>query len=241
MIHRYSGIDTAHRCMYKFKLDYIDKLPQEGGHSIDLAFGTGLHSGLQAIMEGEDPALTFSIYWESVKGALQDVRNSYEELGALGQTFLARFLRLHAKKFTPTRIEQRLQGKIGGYDFEGTPDLVGLYEGVPSLIDFKTSAREYPKEKIVVNEQMPIYAELERQQPGGLKVEQLVYYVFIKGEGRIQTIKRPLTDALLTGALQNVILMCRELQGRTEYPKNPGSCVMGSWKCPRYQFCHGDK
>jgi hypothetical protein len=239
---RYSAIDTAHSCLTRYKLQYVDKIPAhaDGVDSIDLKFGTALHAGIAACLEGDDGEQTFKVFWDSLKGKpFVESRFNWQALGDMGPKFLARFSRLHAKHFSPVAIEQHMRGSIGTHAFEGTPDFVGSYKGTPSIVDFKTSGRAYPKEKILVNEQMPLYAALAAQNLD-FKAEQLVYYVFIKQEMRIQVVTAALTEKLLDSAIQNVIITADDLKSRKVFPKNPNSCVMGSWRCPYFEKCHGD-
>jgi hypothetical protein len=241
MIFRYSAIDTAHRCLRRYQLQYVDKVQVDGAEGADLVFGTALHTALQATLEGDNGLLTFQRYWKSVeKQEMIHSRLNWDGLSQSGEVLLAKFERLHAKHFTDMHIEKTLRGNVGGYEFEGTPDIIGLYKGVHSVVDFKTSNRPYGKEKILLNEQMYIYAELARQTYGKLP-EQLVYYVFNKPDQKIQVITTPLTEALLKPRLANVEMMCKDLIGRKAFPMNPNSCVMGTFKCPYYDRCHGGK
>ncbi len=238
MKYRYSGLDTAHSCLRKFKEIYIDGAPSE--ESIDMLFGTSLHAGLQAMLEGDNAGATFKAVFDTSLGSgMKEGRKSTEELYGLGGVFLGRFERLHRKKFGEGKCEAALSGKIGGFDVEGTADFVGLYEGVPSILDFKTSAYAYPKEKILTSEQMPIYAELAKQCLG-FEAKQIVYYVFCKGEGRIQTLTRTLTQEFLDMHLANVLTYIQDLDKRTTWPKNSNSCMYGrDSKCSFFDKCWG--
>lgn len=237
---RYSAIDTAHRCLYKYKRIYLDAAEIPGTETGDTHFGTGMHAGIESCLSGGVGGDTFKAYWDSIRDTeLTYSRFNWEQLGAMGPGLLNRFERLHKKHFIPKALELEMRGSIGPHAFRGTADYIGLYKGVPSIIDFKTSNRTYEKEKIITNEQLPIYAELAKQALG-YKVEQIVYYVFVKSENKIQTLCLPVTEQYLTKRLENVILICNELVGRTVFPKNPNSCMMGSFKCPLFNECHGD-
>lgn len=239
---RYSGLDTAHKCLRKYQLQYIERIPQPGVEGLDLAFGTGIHLGVQTCLEGGDPVAIFNTFWDSYRNKeLVKSRMSYDELADLGPVFLSRFERLHAKYFSHVTLEQTIKGTLGGHAFEGTPDVVGLYNGIPSIVDFKTSNYAYPKERILVNEQMPIYAHLANQSMG-YEVKQLVYFVFVKSTGTIQRpIVVPLTKKLLDSAIRNAIIMSDDLKTRKVYPMNPNSCMMGTFKCPYFDTCHKGK
>lgn len=233
----YSSISTAYTCYQKYKYLYVDELSTPGPDSAELHFGTAIHMGLQAMIEGADYQSVFSFYWQSIKKADVEYRRyDWDAYLEMGTVFLARFERLHLKSFgKPDFLEERLYKKLGKFDLEGTPDYIGEYKGVLSVIDFKTSATPYPKEKIVVNEQMPLYAYLS-----GLDVKQAVYYVFCKSDTRIQTVVQELTPEFMKNKLANIESMCEDLSQRSTYPRNTNGCMMGSYKCAFFTKCHGD-
>jgi hypothetical protein len=220
MIFRYSALDTAYQCLKKYENIYILGLKQEG-HSRDIEFGTALHLGLKDIMEGGEGSLSFSMYWDSVADKqFSKSRFDHAELRKLGLTFLERFNKLHAKKFKVFKLEEAMETTLEGFTLQGTADVIGDYEGIPSIIDFKTSAKEYPKEKIIKNPQMYIYAYMAKKL-WKYEAKQLVYTVFIKTEGRIQTVKTELTKDKLDDMINNELIMIRDLASRKEFPRNP--------------------
>ena len=243
--YRYSAIETASRCLRKFKLDYLDGLPVDTEPSIELLFGTGLHLALQASLEGEDTLTTFNVYWDSLRSTLLHEKYRYRDYALKAAEFIRKFNKMHRQHLKPHALEKTLTAEIGGYSFEGTPDFVGWYKGVPSIIDFKTSQSSYVREKIICNPQMPLYAELARLSLG-FPVEQVVYMVFVKGTGSIQEpIVQKLSPELLTEALDSVISKAKELEelkaSGAEYKKNFTSCIMGSRVCNRFEHCYGRK
>lgn len=237
MKFRYSAINTAYDCLQKYKLTYIDGLAQEG-NSGDIRFGTGIHLALKAHFEDSDPQAQFEMYWNSLKNeTLEYTQFNHEELGEMGKVFISRFVKMHAKKFRPFKIEETIEMPIGEHVLQGTPDFIGEYEGIPSVVDWKTSARVYNRRKIITNEQMYGYAAMAKHNYN-YDVKQLVYIVFIKSEERIQTIKYSLTPEKLSSMLSNVDMMMRDIATRTEFPKNRNSCTF----CPFFDICYkGDK
>lgn len=234
----YSAVSAAYDCLEKYRLQYVEKLPTPGPESGDLHFGSAVHAALQAHFEGGDAADVFSVYWDSLKDLpIAYGRLDWRGLSDSGHALVSRFVRLHARHVEPVSIETRLYGELGGHPVEGTPDLVGSYKGIPSIIDFKTSQAAYPKEKIIVNEQMPLYWHLAKQQLG-YTAHQLVYFVFCKVERRIQVLRRPVSEATLLPMLANVESMVQDLKTRTVFPKNRNSCMKGMYKCPYFQTCY---
>lgn len=233
-------LDAAQTCPQKYKYRYIDKLEEPGDPSQALNFGTALHAGLQATLEDFDGLAVFEVFWNSLKDTrLVSDGFTWEQSKHLGEVFLSRFERLHAKHFKPFMIEEQVKAEIGGIEFEGTPDFVGEYKGVPSVVDWKTSSYPYDKVKLFTNMQMPLYAAMVKKAKG-YDVKQLVYVVFIKREERIQVLTVPLTDELLQRAIRNAVILSEELQTRTVFPMNTNSCQMGKFRCAYLSKCYPD-
>ena len=235
---RYSALDASMRCLRKYQYQYIDKVPSGQPESADMNFGTAVHAGLNAILEGEDGLSVFNFYWQSEKNKERKYgAHDWAALEQLGQIFLTRFKSRHAKKFKPVAMEQKLISSLGAFTLEGTPDFIGEFEGVPSVVDFKTSYRPYPNTKIVHNPQLYIYAAMAAAKLQYMP-EQLVYMVFCKSpEPRIQVIKRAITPQDIEEMLLTVRDQCAELQGRMRFPKNCANCVVGSYQCEYFGKC----
>lgn len=198
-----------------------------------------MHTALKAHFDGEDPMLTFELYWESVRGKeLTYSRFDWSGLQELGRVFIPRFLKLHAKKFKPFKFEERVSMPIGdGHTIEGTADFIGDFEGVPSIVDFKTSAGEYSHSKLLKNQQLWIYAA-QAEHTWGYKAEQIVYMVFIKGQERIQIVKHPITKPKLDSMLKDVADMCNDLATRKTFPRNPECYCNFQGECYKGEILH---
>lgn len=171
-----------------------------------LEYGTALHLGIRSILEGDDGVADFNLYWDSLKDTeMVYYRHGWQELRDLANTrFLPNFQKLHAKKYVD--IKQELQMSMpfmGEHTLQGTLDCVGMYEGALTVSDWKSSTAEYKKNKIERNPQMYLYAKLYQHNYGVLPT-QLVYKVFIKSEGRIQTLKKELTEQYLCNIISTV-------------------------------------
>lgn len=228
MVFRYSAINTAYQCLKRYELEYVMGLKGDQPLSVELQFGTAMHLALGEYFQGLDITRVFVEQWTKIGG---DDRHK-----ELAEILLARWDRLHSKKYIPFKVEERTGITLGEYRIEGTPDFVGDYEGVPSIVDFKTSRSPYDKKKIVVNEQMPLYAEMAKQS-WGYEAKQLVYVVFCKTEARIQVLKRDITEVGQKDALDNLKLMMQDLSNRTNYPKNRNSCGY----CPYFNVCYKEE
>lgn len=227
-----------------YKYLYIDKLAREEKESGDLKFGTAIHLGLEVILSKQGNGLDdFNLFWDLEKNKdNQYSRNDWAALKEQGEKLLTRFERLHAKKFKPVAQEQLLKGQFGSIKLFGTPDFIGEYEGVPSVIDFKTAGYRYEEQKLVLSEQLYLYAFLAKQVLG-YDVKQLVYKVFIKGnEPSIQTLKVDLDPLVMIKILDNIHLQALELDQKEKhntFTKNPVNCSGG--KCAFPERCYGLK
>lgn len=244
MIHRYSAIETSYECLEKHNLLYRQGLQLEQ-KSADLAFGTTLHSAISACLKDDDvlgkidPVALFTLQWESAgRQDLEYGRNKWETLRDMGLEFIRKFQKMHAKKYKALHVETNLDFMVGPHKFNGTPDCVAEVDGVPSIVDWKTSGYAYPKEKLEVSEQMWLYAHAVRQVLG-VEVTQVIYVVFCKTpDCRIQTISKSITPDKLNSMLTNVEKQCRLLESMSEFPKNRRACLKGDYKCPYYDMCY---
>ena len=241
--HSYSMVSVANKCLRLYKLQFIDKHPFAKEESSALDFGTAVHSALQATLEGGNGEEVFHVFWESVKDKdMKFFRHSWDDLSQIGSQLVGRFGRLHAKNFKIKRpMEQRLFGELGGYNIEGTPDFIGEYKGVPSIVDFKTSSQVYTPDKLVVSDQLHLYRHLVKQQLG-YDAKQLVYLVLNKHPVRIQSLVTEVDENQHKEVLENIRVQIEELEKRSIWPQNKQSCLVGGkYRCSAWDVCHGSK
>lgn len=237
MIFGYSILSSFDRCAKSFKLKHIDNIPEPMTYSGDLAFGTSLHQALSSMFEGDDALSQFRVSWSIVDHKnLNWGRFDYHKLGEMGEVFLSRFERLHKKHFEPLHIEKKLKVKIKGFDVEGTPDMLGMYKGKRSVIDWKTSSGPYDKRKIIVGEQMPLYGYMAKEAYQ-YNVEQYVYVVFCKAEERIQVLTQDFAPKVEKEVIDNMTLKMADIVNRTAWPKNTNNCL----NCGYFKHCYGEK
>lgn len=234
----YSKLYTANDCQRKYKLQYIDGIDPGPNKSGDMEYGTAIHAALAAALANDDPHTVFNCYWDSIKDSkLEYSRYNWDALKTLANTHINKFLSMHLKHIKPQITEERMYARIGDVAFEGTADVIGLYKGVPTIIDFKTSAYPYDNHKIRINEQMHIYARLAKEVHG-FEATKLVYMVFVKSDGRIQIKERGLTKVENDAIMVDVIAQCKQLEQQLVFPKNTNSCIKGKNICPYFKRCH---
>lgn len=245
MEFRYSAIDTSYRCLKKYQYQYVLGIKPETG-SYDLHFGSCLHIALNSILENncfsKNALEVYEAEWQRTSPDNADYgRYNRDDYFSMAKAFLDKFERLHYKNYDPLYLEVYMQFMVDKYKFSGTADFIGNYKGVPSIIDFKTSASPYEPAKIEVNEQLYLYAYAAKQV-FGFEAKQIVYSVFVKNnERRIQTVVFPLTDKKLSDMLDNVRSQCKLISEQFEFPKNRNSCLIGGRKCEYYKRCYGSE
>jgi hypothetical protein len=241
-LFNYSSLSAAYQCQQYYKYTYIDglKTPQNG----DLAFGSAVHFAVeQSLMNEEDPVADFQVYWENVKKQdLKYGRYKHDDLSNMGEIFVSRFHNKYRKRIEPRLVEQELHTDT----FRGTPDCVGEYEGVMSVIDFKTSSTRYNASRAFLSEQMHLYAHLAKETQG-IDVKQLVYVVFLKSNTSpiIQVVSEEFNAEHAKRLLDNTKLQRDDLLKKevdnTPFSRNLSNCIHGEFKCHFYDKCWKEK
>lgn len=236
----YSKLKDFDKCPRYYKLKHIDdvKVPEE--KSADLAFGTAMHAALNHHLESGETGMTvFRRLWymASTEG-LEYGRYKHPELYAIADILLQRFERLHSKHFKPKLMEERIYHP--DLLFEGTPDFLGEYKGVPSVVDFKTSAYRYHNLRVISDDQLNAYGVLGHTI--GYTPKQKVYVVFVKDlkNPSIQVLTAPLLDADLVTTANETVDKIRNIK-ESRFTPNTSSCIVGTRVCPYWEHCHGPK
>jgi len=235
----FSKLSDFQHCPKYYELKHVQKIDMPKEMSADLEFGSAMHAGLEELLRGGDGEKLFRMYWNSSNHPdMNYTRCDHPTLMNVGEVLLARFKRLHMKNFEPFKLEERIHANLDGIAFEGTPDCLGSYKGIPSVIDFKTASYRYDKRKIVCDAQMPGYAKLA-ELAYKYAAKQLVYVVLIKDPKApsIQIVTHQLTDSALSSTIQNVVDTCRDIQDRKVFPMNTKSCLIGTRVCPMFAKC----
>lgn len=222
----YSMYSQAMNCLNCFHKQYVLGQKPEGPESIDLAFGSALHSAINGALTGEDGLELFKLYWGSYKDKpLQTGRFKYDTLSDTGERLVSRFVGRYADRFQLVAAEQRLHAEYKGVKLNGQFDFYGNLDGVLTLADFKTSAYNYPEQKKLTALQLNLYAYLAIQN-GYKPPTQLCYQVFNKS---LVTIQTPMVwtfeEDNMRNMLEDMVTYCRQfevvLTGGGTIPRNP--------------------
>lgn len=231
----YSAISTADRCRRLYKYVYVDKLTPEEPKSANLSFGSAIHCGVEEILTiGSHEA--FNLLVKSTP----ELNETHE---ILGNRLLANFKKNHAQDFNIMMLEERVGMDLpeDGLRLEGTPDFVGEYNGVPSIVDFKTSSQRYNEDQIACSDQMLLYHYIVAQTTGYV-AKQLVYVVFIKTKDPyIQVISKSIDSFDYEARIANILDKCKELDKISQFPQNYSMCLSFGQKCPFWDKCHSKK
>jgi ATP-dependent exoDNAse (exonuclease V) beta subunit len=212
----YSQLNEFVSCPMSYKRRYIDKTPDDEKSSA-LEYGTAIHLAIKTHFEGGDSLEVFKLFWDSLKDTeMKYWRHSWSDLRNLAlNQFLPNFFRLHSKKYKNVKMEELCEAPLEDYIIEGTFDCVADYDGVLTLSDWKTSSKEYKKDKIIKNPQMYMYAEMYRHKYGELP-KQIQYKVFRKDNGGIQTLTAELTEEKLKLQLKEVSSIIKTVEHMTK-------------------------
>ncbi len=235
----HSKLDIAAQCLYRYKREYIDGIEGDRGFNEYQEFGLAVHAAIEALFEGDDPAVEFKIQWEARKTLpITFTRYKWGDLNRIGQEFIRKFVKLHYPHITPILFEKRIYGNMGEHLYEGTPDLYGWYRGKLAVMDFKTSSQRYAREKLKVAKQLMDYTHL-LEQNGHPRPTHVIYFVFIKATEGIQVLEDTLDEVFLRSVEENNKQVLDDLKARQTFPKNFRSCLNYNSKCPHWGHCHG--
>lgn len=232
---RYSELSTYINCPVKYDFIYKEGLKEDA--TLDLVFGTCMHTALECSFEGLDAKEVFeNEFLKYQDKELKRYTYSFDSLLSIGPKFLDNFESRHRKKFELLACEKSFRTSILDIEFTGTIDCIAYIDGVPTVVDFKTSDKAYKKDKIDSNLQMYLYAKAA-SEIFSIEIKQIMYLVFIKSEApRIQTLKKELDQDLLQVHLNNACEISKLLLSGVRY-KNFNSCNY----CMFINKCWGNK
>jgi hypothetical protein len=148
MVFSYTQIASYLRCPRSYRLRYLDGW-QEKDTRAAMVFGRCFEQALSALFCKEDPEARLFREWGTYKEASFNYKNgdSWDRLLHQGVHLLQKFVR-------DDRIRirwplQNLQVKVvrslpSGHQFISYLDAIGTLDGVPCILDWKTTTSRYP-------------------------------------------------------------------------------------------------
>lgn len=239
----FSHFSLALSCLRKYQYVVIEKLQEPQNEHF--AFGSALHAAMHASLENENAYDVFRMYWESEVPKIAEFgRFPPDALLEIGLGFIEKFEKRYKPKMKVIQLETKLHGNIGGIDIEGTPDAVVEYDGVKTLIDFKTTGYNYDKDKAKSSLQLRLYTALLAQN--GVFVDQVMFLPFVKSTGGIQNpIIEPVdaesNNLLFAEFVEYAKMLGDTIEKQKTLMRNPASCIMGKSKCHFYDKCWSNK
>jgi putative RecB family exonuclease len=182
----YSSINTYETCPAKFKFQYEDRLPSSPSPA--LAFGDSLHRALNRFHGRPVPvAPSLEELYEMLDAVW--VREGYtsEEEERLylehGRRVLAQYHRDNAAEYRiPAALEFRFTIEVEGVELSGVIDRMDRIPGGGyEIVDYKTSRRLPPRERVERDLQLSVY-HLAAREIWGIEPERLTLYFLLPGQ-----------------------------------------------------------
>jgi RecB family exonuclease len=232
----FSRVERYLHCPEQYRLYYVENLRPKLT-SASLVFGQTIHEALaQMFKQGQDPISSFRESWKEAKQAelKYSTRESWDKLNDCGQTLLEKFVQEQVPRLSNiSAIEKPFELNISEFDlpFIGFIDLTAKFDGLDTVIDFKTSASGYVGYEAIMSDQLTAY------QLAMPNISTLGLCVLIKAkEPRIEWHLTHRSGAQLVDYLRKAKLVAREIKAGHFY-KRPGKWC--SW-CDYLPVCLGD-
>ncbi|MCX5794089.1 MAG: PD-(D/E)XK nuclease family protein [Elusimicrobia bacterium] len=175
----HSSISLYAECPLKYKLKYVDKIPEKPKHFF--SFGQSVHLALEFFYGGKTPAApslqelhqSLKENWVSVGYRDQEQEAEYFQQG---KDILTGYYRKHAKAFSlPLHVEYNFQLTVEGVPVTGKVDRIDrLEDGRLSILDYKTG-KQLAVDRIETDAQLTMY-QLACEAGLGAEVGILTFY-----------------------------------------------------------------
>lgn len=233
----HSRIGKYLHCPEQYRLHYVErlrpKIPDAG-----LIFGQVVHRALAAFFEdGIEPTTSFASAWSDLEDEVMSFgrSESWETLLKKGVALLTKFLREEAPRLGGiTAIEKPFWLAVTTLNLPlvGVIDLVADFDGVRTVIDFKTAAAAYQAHEVALSDQLTAYHLAEPD------VEQVALCVLVKTkEPRIDWYVARRKPEMLVEYLVKAELVGRAINAGHFY-KRPGKWCS---YCDFLPMCLGDR
>jgi hypothetical protein len=149
MIFSHTQISNYLRCPRSYRLRYLDGW-QEKETRAAMVFGRCFEQALKALFCGEDPGARLFDEWNAhhETSLVYKKGESWDRLLHQGVRFLQQFVQQDRVRIEDP--QKNLQVKVervlkGGHEFVSYLDAVGTLDGLPCIIDWKTTTSRYPE------------------------------------------------------------------------------------------------
>ncbi|MBI5241857.1 MAG: PD-(D/E)XK nuclease family protein [Elusimicrobia bacterium] len=175
----HSSISMYTECPLKYKLKYVDGIPEKPKHFF--SFGQSVHLALEFFYGGKGPAAP------SLEELIQSLKDNWVSTGyrdqaqeaeyfLQGKDILTGYYKKHVKGFTPPlHVEYDFKLAVEGVPVTGKVDRIDrLPDGKLSIVDYKTG-KALAVDRIETDAQLTMY-QLACESGLGAEVGQLTFY-----------------------------------------------------------------
>jgi hypothetical protein len=149
MTYSYTQISQYLSCPRRYRYRYIDGW-QEKDTRAPMLFGRAFEQALAALFRKEDPAAVLFEQWGACKdlGLTYSGSDTWDRMLLQGVQLLERFVQDNRIKIPYPDSNQQVQCSrplSSGNDFVSYIDAIGEIDGMPCLLEWKTSSARYPE------------------------------------------------------------------------------------------------
>lgn len=150
MTYSYTQISQYIGCPRRYRHRYLDGWKEKDTRA-SMIFGRAFEKALAALFRREDPAIALYEQWSQSKdkGLSFSANDSWDRMLQQGIQLLERFVQDDRVRVRRPRVDQQVQfRRVLGSDneFVSYVDAIGNLDGMPCVLEWKTSSARYPEE-----------------------------------------------------------------------------------------------
>lgn len=217
----HSRIQRYLHCPEQYRLYYVEGL-RPRAPSASLVFGQVVHQALADLFaHGVDPIESFQRAWHALREIELSYtkRDTWDSLRVAGELLLEAFVTKAAARIGEvSAVERRFELLLSEVElpFVGFLDLVAELDGVPTVVDFKTTATAFRPHEVTLSDQLSAYRLAEPD------VSHIALCVLVRGKApRIDWHEGRRSPEELEDYLDKVHLVAGEI-ARQRFYKRPG-------------------
>jgi len=239
MNYSYTQISQYVTCPRRYRYRYLDGW-QEKDVRAAMLFGRAFERAVAAMFRGEDPAATLFEQWAACKdpGLIYSGHDTWDSMLQQGVHLLERFIQDGRVEIREPRSRQQIQfsrSLSNGNSFVAFVDAIGELDGIPCVLEWKTSSARYPEEPAgiaALDPQLICYSWMTG-------IDAVAQVVFVrKRTVEVQYLRATITDdqrsdfeALVEDAVHRIEAGLFLPQSGIRFPQNP--CTT----CPFVGLC----
>ena len=248
----YSSMSTYEQCPLKWKLHYIDKIPELPKPYF--SFGTVMHEVMEYFyMEKENgrvvgprveaPSMEDLLRYYSETWTSEGYRSPHEEeeYRHLGEKIIRGYYEEHAPKFhMPIATEHGFMLDVEGVKVRGFIDRVDrIDEDSVAILDYKTSKNPFSLPYVKGNEQLALY-QMAFEELHGKRVERLSLY-HLRSNMDFSVGRRP--DSMIDALRSKILRIADSIEAGDFEPRKSNLCAYCDYQnlCPYFRDAYAPK